>query len=294
MAFEIRVDCPSCPIEGTRIETWESDSPLGLRGVAEHVRCRFCGHEAEGQMGDAGSASLVDRTPARLPQSADDARALLARWAREEGLAAAQDLVDAYFVLPTVEEVVDAIARGERLETTFDVADYLFSGGAAGGGATAGHTVMRDEAEAPRTQRVPKPVSIARLGGPRDELLALAAVAAADGEASPDDKQFLTRSAEKRNIPPLEIDEIRVRRPNEIDPPPTLVDRERVLEEMFQMAWSDGQLDDSEMRVIREFARAWGIDPARLTEWVELYSFGDSGKLERWFRRIGFFLFPAR
>jgi hypothetical protein len=63
---------------------------------------------------------------------------------------------------------------------------------------------------------------------------------------------------------------------------------------MFQMAMSDGQMDESEIRVIRGFSRAWGIDPERLEEWTDLYSFGDSGRFERWFRRIGLFLFPPR
>ena len=91
----------------------------------------------------------------------------------------------------------------------------------------------------------------------------------------------------------LDPEEVRGWRPNEIDPPATLQDREKVLEEMFQIALSDGQLDESELRVIREYARAWGVDPERLAEWTELYSFGDASGVERWFRRIGLFLFPA-
>jgi uncharacterized membrane protein YebE (DUF533 family) len=133
----------------------------------------------------------------------------------------------------------------------------------------------------------------AKAGGPRDELLALASVAAADGEASFDDQQVLVRAAEKRNMVPLSAEEWRVRRPNEIDPPATLQDRERVLEEMLQMAWCDGQLDESELRVIREFARAWGIDPQKINELLELYAFGDKNAFMRWFHRIGSFLFPA-
>jgi hypothetical protein len=216
-------------------------------------------------------------------------------WAREEGLASAHELIDAYFVLPSLTEVIAALGRGEHVETTFDVADYLFSGGGAGG-AAAGEPVimMREEEEAPSTQRVPQPASLRRVGGPREELLAIASVAAADGEACADDQIVLVRAASRRGIPPLGPEDVRVWRPNEIDPPPTLVDRERVLEEMFQMGWSDGQMDESELRVIREYARAWGIDPERLREWTELYSFGDSNRFERWFRRIGLFLFPAR
>ena len=49
-----------------------------------------------------------------------------------------------------------------------------------------------------------------------------------------------------------------------------LADRERVLEEMFQLAWSDGELDESELRVIRDYARAWAIDPQRLDALLDL------------------------
>jgi hypothetical protein len=46
--------------------------------------------------------------------------------------------------------------------------------------------------------------------------------------------------------------------------------------------------------VVRDYARAWGIDPERVREWLEMYSFADANIFERWFRRIGFFLFPGR
>jgi hypothetical protein len=239
-------------------------------------------------------ATLVETRAADRFSSASELDAALGRWAREEGLRSAQDLIDTYFALPNAGEIFGALARREKVETTFDVADYLFSGGAAGGAATAGPAIMREEEEsAPRTDRVPR-TSLMPVGGPREELLALASVAAADGEASQDDLAVLSRAATKRGISPVPLEDVRVWRPNEIAPPPTLPDRERVLEEMFQMGWSDGQMDESELRVIRDFSRAWGIDPERLRQWTELYSFGDSNFVERWFRRIGLFIFPAR
>jgi hypothetical protein len=324
MPFEVRVDCPFCNVEGTRVETWDAAAASCRLGVPESVRCRLCGHAAAGMVPGLGSVAPGDGCPG-CGTSLDDAaraggrcafcgtgavlsdvnagtplrdvaaleRALL-RWALEEGLASAAELLDAYFDVRTAAEMFVALARGERIETTFDVSDYLFSGGGAGGAAAAGPAVMREpDEEAPSTERVPQPASLRKVGGPREELLALASVAAADGEAGPDDQAVLLRAAEKRGIAPLAAEDIHVWRPNEIDPPPTLVDRERVLEEMFQMGWSDGQLDDSELRVIREYARAWGIDPERLRQWSELYSFGDANRFERWFRRIGLFLFPA-
>lgn len=298
MAFEVRVDCPSCLVEGTLIETWDMDLPSCRLGVPASVECRLCRFAGDGCVFGAGTGAQATLAPRRAGERFADADAFvraLDAWARDEGLASAQDLVEAYFVLPTVAEVVAALARGERVETTFDVADYLFSSGGAGGAAAAGPAMMREEEEAaPSTLRHPSPALVRGFGGPREELLAIASVAAADGEASIDDQTVLVRAASKRGLPPLGPEDIRVWRPNEIDPPPTLVDRERVLEEMFQMGWSDGQMDESELRVIRDFARAWGIDPERLREWTELYSFGDSNRVERWFRRIGFFLFPAR
>ena len=47
------------------------------------------------------------------------------------------------------------------------------------------------------------------------------------------------------------------------------------------MAYADGQMDDSELRVIRDYMRAWGVDSARVSEWMELYSFAESNRFER-------------
>lgn len=325
MAFEVRVDCPSCPVEGTRIETWETATPSCRLGVPESSRCRLCGVVGVGQVvglaslapGDGcpgcgnaldeaaqqGGRCLVCDTHATLEltgeprrfESRDELGRSLDAWAREEGLGSAEELVDAYFVLPNVMEIFAAMQRGERIETTFDVSDYLFSGGAgAGAGAATGGGMILREEEPPSTERVPVLRSLRPIGGPREELLAIASVAAADGEASADDQAVLARAAQKRGIATLGPHDVRVWRPNEIAPPATLQDRERVLEEMFQIGWADGQMDESELRVIRDFSRAWGIDPERLREWTELYSLGDSNAFERWFRRIGLFLFPAR
>jgi Zn ribbon nucleic-acid-binding protein len=283
MTFDIREVCPTCGIEGSRLETWDDHAvPLA-------TRCRLCGHAMRRNV-----SALEELTPARPIRSLAELEAALTAWAHEEGLESAADLVEAYFALTSTTAIYEALVVGDPVETTFDVADYLFSGGAAGGGATAGPSILREEETAPSTMRIPQPVSIARLGGPRDELLALASVAAADGEAHPDDLAALLRAAQKRGVPPLDPPDIRVWRPNEVAPPSTLPDRERVLEEMFRMGWADGQMDESEIRVIKDFARAWGIDPERLREWIKLYSFGDANRVERWFRRIGLFLFPAR
>jgi len=321
MTFEVRVGCPSCLVEGTRIETWDNEAPSCRLGIPLLEVCRLCGASAEGRVVGTENPALGTGCPGCGEELDDDIRAAhrcpfcgtharseqtqpstkivelavleerLDDWATHEGVPNARALVEAYFVLPGVPEVLEAMRRGEPVETSFDVVDYLFSGG--GGGSGGEPAVMREE-EAPRTERMPGPRSRRTTGGAREELLALASVAAADGEASADDRVALARAAQRRLVAPLGEGDVRVWRPNEVEPPPTLEDRERVLEEMFQLAWTDGELDDSELRVIRDYARAWAIDPERLRQWSELYSFGERGSVERWFRRIGLYLFPAR
>jgi hypothetical protein len=62
---------------------------------------------------------------------------------------------------------------------------------------------------------------------------------------------------------------------------------------MFHLAYSDDQLDESEVRVVREFARAWGVDPQRVTEWTTIARSEGKSTVARWIDRVGYFLFPG-
>jgi len=296
MGFETRGDCPACHVEGARVESWEGDAP----GAPSAAQCRVCGH---------ASAAGVETSPSRVPATPPDLERALAAWARAEGFASAEELVESSFVLATPAAILEALERGEPVETTFDVVDFLFSSGHGQGGAPA--VDVREAPPEPRAPAgnppprlatyeapapawsAPAPASSRSLGGPRDELLALAAVAASDGEASAEDLALLAQAAEARGVPPLGPEEIRVWRPAEIAPPPTLDQRERLLSEMFHLAWSDEQLDESEVRVVRAFARAWGVDPQRVSEWTDAATFEGKSSIARWIDRVGYFLFPG-
>jgi hypothetical protein len=260
------------------METWDPE-----RDVLLVYRCRLCG--VSGTPGEA--------TPSRVPGSVQELERVLAAWAQEEGLASSRELVEAYFVLPGPAEIFQAVSRKEIVETTFDVVDYLFSGGGGGGGALETEPIPVREEDAPPSIPFDEPTTLRRMGGPRDELLALASVAASDGEACAADLEVLEQAAQTRGVPPLAPHEIRVRRPDEIDPPPTLVQREALLKEMFMMAFSDGTLDESELRVVRAFARSWGVDPQRVQEWTDVARSGSSNKLEVWVTRLGRTLFSG-
>jgi hypothetical protein len=281
-------DCPRCGVEGARVADDEA------------AHCRIC---AEG-----------------MPATESELGRVLAIWAVEEGFESANELVESSFLLGSTAAVLDALLRKEPVETSFDGIEYLFAGRHGGGAgepaevadepsapeAPEGHEPARGEAHelprrafndpwtssAPASQHAPfslRPMA----GGPYDELLALASVAAADGEPTSLDRELLALAATARGLPPLPLEDIRVRRPNEIAAPPTLPDRERLLEEMFRLAWSNEELDESEVRVVREFARAWGVDPQRISEWTAVVQSDGKSKVARWIDRVGYFLFPG-
>lgn len=279
--FEVRTDCGACRVEGARVETWDPTADTLMA-----YRCCLCG----------ASGAPHETAPARVPSTVEELERALAAWAAQEALTSPRELVEAYFVLPTPAAIFEAIRGGEVVETTFDVVDYLFSGGSGGGAALESEPVpVREDPAPPVPSQVAlqEPALRGPVGGPRDELLALAAVAASDGEASPEDIYELERAAERRGVPPLAPHEIHVYRPGEIHPPATLVQREALLKEMFMMAFSDSSLDESELRVVRAFARAWGVDPRCVQEWTDIARSGSSNKFEVWVTRLGRSIFSG-
>jgi len=276
-------------VEGALVESHEEDRVIASR-------CRVC--------------AASEASPPRVPATREDLARALSSWAAEEGMGSPGELIEAYFVLATADEILAALARREPVETTFDVVDYLFSSGhGQGGSASTGGPIAVVIEPAPPSVRSafapPRggdagteptfvaPPSLRPVGGPYEELLALASVAASDGEASEDDLQRLAAAAAARGLPPLPPYEVRVRRPAEIPPPEALEQRERLIGEMFHMAWSDEELDESEVRVVREFARAWGVDPHRVTEWTAIVRSESKSSVARWIDRVGYFLFPG-
>jgi hypothetical protein len=295
---ELRGDCDSCRVTGARVETWRGDA------LAAH-RCWVCGAgQALPEHGGATSRGHVPSSPHELAVA-------LEPWAWAEGFDTPEELVGAYFALESVGEVSAALERGEAIDTTFDVVDFLFGGGS---GAAASGKGAADADAGPPSRRAlaaaadargaavfvapPKttwtaPPSSRRVGGPYDSLFALASVAAADGQLTQADLEALSAAADRRGVAPLPPHEVYVRRPDEVAPPGTLDEREALLREMFDLAWADDELDDSELVVIRAFARAWGVDPHKVTEWTEIVRSVDRGPLDRWIHRIGRYLFPG-
>lgn len=131
-----------------------------------------------------------------------------------------------------------------------------------------------------RAEAPPRRVETARLAretppfDPADITRAFWSVILADADLHPREDRLLAQLLPRFGAPTLPPAEARMYRPGELGRPP---DPAPVLAAMEQLARCDGVLDRSEVRVLREFARAWGvgIDEARLrppSVWAEAWA----------------------
>jgi hypothetical protein len=278
--FSALADCPICRVQGAVVETWDSQVP----GTAIAARCRMCAREME-----AGHETKPPMNLARLA----DVDAALSRWAKEEGFTSTAEFAQSAFVAGSLADVHAALILGDPVETSFDVMGFLFShmgGGSPGVDAS-------EPAPSQSKALVRKPAeALAALGertfDPRNELLALAAAAAADGVVVDVERRFLDRYAADRGLDRLRADELRVYRADEVGPVGALLDRERVLERMVECAFVDGELDESEARVIKGYARAWGVDPQRVDKWFAAWADEGRTMFQKLLARAARHLFP--
>jgi hypothetical protein len=230
----------------------DPDDPRCAAGVPSERRCRLCGwHEGL-------------RPPASLRQ-ADAARRALAAWALEEGEPDVGVFVRGSFGAEP-DEVVAKLVRGDVVPTTFDVIAFLFP--SAGGAAVQRSIATIDGApgEAPASA----PAAPAAVD-PRLAARVLVSVMVADGTLRAGERRFIVQFLERDGLPPFGDDELRVWRPSELGPPPSPELRDRILEAAVHLMHLDRERDGSEWRVVRTFARAWGVDDAVLDRWDRKY-----------------------
>ena len=260
--FEALSDCEHCRVESSALELITSRNG---RGVVIERRCRVCLHEVR--------EGLLVREAESFRDAPERARVALERWALSEGDDDIARFVLAHFGGLDVEAVSARLAHGERVETSFDAIAWLFPGvGAVGGGGAAVESegaskrssqgsIMPAPALRMRTSIPPSiPVtheSIAKQLQPlRVSARALASVMLADGEATPEDRAYLAQTLSAWGHPPLEDEDLAVWRPHDLGFPH---DPELVVAAMCRLAYVDGERDATEWRVVREFARAWGV-----------------------------------
>lgn len=261
--FEALSDCEKCLVESSALELITSRHGRGV--VLEH-RCRVCLYEVR--------QGVVVREADSFREDPERARIALERWAKTEGDEEIARFVLAHFGGLDVGAVSARLSRGERVETSFDAIAWLFPGVGAVGGGGGPSTAPRD-ASKPRLHESMRPAPALRMRTSispsipvthesipkqlqplRVSARALASVMLADGEATPEDHAYLAQTLAVWGHPPLENEDLAVWRPHDLGFPH---DPELVVAAMCRLAYVDGQRDATEWRVVREFARAWGV-----------------------------------
>ncbi|MDP2307680.1 MAG: hypothetical protein Q8P18_16775 [Pseudomonadota bacterium] len=279
-ATQVLTDCPQCRVESALVELLDPSERIG---VALEGRCRLCGYATE--LGDVVSLGqpFVDM---------DEVVDALARWAAEDGEADVHVFAVANFNGRDPGGIARAVLAGERVDTGFDVIAWLFPALQGGG--------RREEDERPKARVGPRLEKEPHAGGPggpvaplagrygaeprpknvaiqtdtpppmrgpssppdpRDIGRALASVMLADGQIRAVEQRFLDAALVRLGVPPLEPGDLRVWRPTELGPVP---DPAGLLETMRLLSLCDNEADGSELRLLREYARAWRT-PLRTT-----------------------------
>lgn len=256
-AFEILADCPHCRLESGVLTVLDPDDPLHAQGIPAEQRCRLCGWHTVAE--EDGAREVVPPGDLRSPESA---RVAIERFAREEG-EPDTDAFCASAIGLAPAEIARRLAVGEAIPSNFDAIAWLF--GASGGGG-GGRAAIEDArvGEAPDPPSPPPLSTTIPPPHPRHAQRALASVMVADGVITPAERAWVAAWLHKQGSPPPSDAELRIWRPEDLGPLPPEAAR-ALIDACVDLAHLDSEPDVAELRVIRGFARAWGLEDA----WVD-------------------------
>ena len=112
----------------------------------------------------------------------------------------------------------------------------------------------------PRAVELPEAPTV----NPRNRIMPLVSVMAADGRLLPKERAFIDRILAEESMEPLTQEEIRIHHPQEIGAVGTDEEHDQLLSLMFQLAYIDNEGDLSELNIIRAYAHRWGIAAERI------------------------------
>lgn len=317
---ELAARCAHCLLDGAAVETFDPLVAACRFGVAARVACPLCGAVAEGVLDRpivralaevaanacpsceallgpsavdvhacarcGARASLAARVPPSVPRTLTELEGALDRWADAAGFSSRVELMEATFAPADAATVLERLVGGEVLETLIDPF------------ATLGHRVTTsspslpdsDDDDAIDTAREPSPPS----APPRAILYPLLSVISADGEIHPSERSLVDRFLASEGLAPLADGELRFHDPSSVAPLVPAQRREAVIQLMCESACADGMPDESERRVIRAYAKAWGVADDKLEFWMWAHeSIGTSLARQLWLK-IRRFVLSAR
>ena len=237
MSFIILHDCPNCKIQGIWEESFQEDSQIPTSKI-----CSFCGFGSE--------EHLVFQDRIQVEEA-------IHAWMLRIGAQDIHSFCRLHFYGLTPEELYQKLLQEENIESSFDVLEYLFPGFAGGG------VIVFTEEELSLADPEPteEPYRYIPNKNQPVEACALAAVMLADGKIHPTEEQLLDQYLVELNVLPLKEENIRPWLPFDL---PVPKEPERLVRMMLEVALVDKELDETEWRVIREFARYWGCDRKKL------------------------------
>lgn len=248
-----RATLSSCNLCG-RTETWENLVP---------DRCRACQRSLTAETRERHACVHCGDTPEPTVEPGIDlqdeaaVRAALARWAEQEGLSA-DELCSGSLGIGQ-DAVVAALAAGKPVSSSLHAIAFLFPGMAAGGSAAAETELVADVAPTPAPVVPPPDVfAPARL---------LVSVMLADGAIVAGEQSFVERFLEKHGLPGLQPEDLRPWRPHEVGRIESDELARAALEAAVELMHLDGSSDGSELRIIRTFARVWGVPETQIQAW---------------------------
>ncbi len=109
---------------------------------------------------------------------------------------------------------------------------------------------------------------------------AMAALMLADGAIRPGERRFLDAFLQRAGHAPLADADVRPWRPVDLDVPDN---PERIVEAMVHLVYADRERDETEWRVVREFARHWGVSLERVDAMRKALDREHAGSVRRLF-----------
>jgi len=256
-SYEVLEDCEYCLTESGIIALFD---PIQSADHPIERRCRMCSFtEALVE-----SALVTVQTPQDL-RAPEAALAAIERWAKEDGEPEADRFCRANLG-GTSHETVQRLMRRERIPTNFDVIQYLFPSSSTGTNSSSAAEVV--------VPRPPATISLELPRIPESRTLPrfLASVLTADGRLRTGDLERAQRLLRTEGLPEILPGELRVWRPNELTLPKNRDLRQRAIQAALELVHVGGNPDDSEWRVIRDFALNWGISSEDLQLWHTQYA----------------------
>lgn len=310
---ELTAECPECRTVGVWVELYDPVVPASVLGLPAQARCRLCAAERVGECAP-GAEGLVARKRAdgRCPfcGRALDEHDLLAHACHGCGSRATLALSRAGDDLrdpATLERAVRSLMAAEGdddlagfVRHTFGAADLAALGARYAEGATVEATldggvgflsgaVARANPATPRPEFTPTRTHLP--DDRRAMLLALVSVLMADGQRDVRETGLVEAFLKAEGLAPLAPAEMRVYRPVEVAAKVPPDRREGLVSLMAQLAYADGVADPSEVRVLRAFADAWGVEQSEVDRWLETYRLARRSRRQRLLDRLrSFFL----